>query len=1342
MDAVYRNDREAVRDIVANTEYYDLQQTDLLQVQPQADRMQTVFHIACERGYHEVLEDLMQALLTTETAATSTDTTQQNGDARDILLTCTDVNGLTPLQLACIHAHSECVSVILRYCSLAPRLGLRLIVQSDPEHYILHHPFLHHNAHTFSALYDIDDFLAARNVRDYQWHTFDTETRDRGCSIMDKVSHAHMISSLQPIHLSCVFNRREVLEQLHAFHNSVESEERARQRMLECLCLAAFCGSVECVRFLLDSGCRINGQLLESHAFSSPLFYACINRQQEAFGFLVERGAIIKVTQRQLDQSALPAQLLLKCYPLLVIMKLCAGREFVLNAFINTFRFRISGALMVTLFVLCGALHPELCKFIHQQEDIPFDAVSADLQMQAIHFAARTGTLSDFKALIAMHEDWDLNAVTEGRGRTALHEAAMSDNFEVVDYLLDLGADFTIVDNDNWSPLRAALEHAQQCSALVLHKRTMEIARQWRRDKIQSALLKRFRDLRDQEKDLDLFISALLGRRKLALTSFKNKLVDVDMQLLRGTALHYCCFRLDERMSAIDENMTSESVARHQHLVANGLIQLGSKLHTSGESFPDPLRTAIANDREDMVQLLLQKGADFMPIVFEMLEQQEQHEKLARWMEVIAASVGTRMDLTQGLDSERQRTVLHHAAHHKCFVFFHQIVHQLLANEHRFSTHGDSHDQTPLHLLALSRVHAPHSVDQGIAETLLGLGVEPGKTDHNGHTAVFYALVHARFGILEALISLYGSSSLDERNDRGQTPLQELMDGQLELLSHADACVYLLQHGVDTSVRDHGGHTLLYHFLHRRPLLHACLHQLDQQALERAFLRVDSQTGDNVLHTLPSSGHRIEWDTVEILARFNLLEPLVCAKNHNGDTPLHVYFRAGDDLSHIGLSMLQRAVHKVDINAKDGAGNTLLMLALQHVSDMPTIEYILSLHPDIHVRNTEGMNALDIAAMRNPTDDQPLMARNNLIAVLLERGSAVNHSTMERIPQSVLQTHLSMWDIGTCLQRGHVGRVRELIAHGASVNVKEFDEYRRPPLLIAAHLGDLDMVKLLVDSGADRGIVDSEENTALHIAAMRGNVDICRCLLADRKHAIESGAVHAQNKMRRTPLHVALAERSSGVDAVVRLLLERGASVSSRDIELRTALHLHCQDNELSDTSLAELIIERDTQSLGQCDKYGMTAFHLAAQADNAHLVRALLKHRDLFDMYLRDRNDRCAIEYAVSDEVRDIIRQHHVRGWLSKKGEKGLVKLYRRRWFVMDEERIRYYRQSDEREQRGHIEVDNIRNVRRSSGSSLRFDIFMRSSAGGRVYELQADNKEEFDKWFLALVRRRMERR
>lgn len=75
---------------------------------------------------------------------------------------------------------------------------------------------------------------------------------------------------------------------------------------------------------------------------------------------------------------------------------------------------------------------------------------------------------------------------------------------------------------------------------------------------------------------------------------------------------------------------------------------------------------------------------------------------------------------------------------------------------------------------------------------------------------------------------------------------------------------------------------------------------------------------------------------------------------------------------------------------------------------------------------------------------------------------------------------------------GHPGTVRDMLASGANVNVK--DEHGNTPLIEAARNGHDDVVRTLLAAGADVKAKNDDGQTALMLAARGGHDDEAQLL--------------------------------------------------------------------------------------------------------------------------------------------------------------------------------------------------------------------------------------------------------
>lgn len=99
----------------------------------------------------------------------------------------------------------------------------------------------------------------------------------------------------------------------------------------------------------------------------------------------------------------------------------------------------------------------------------------------------------------------------------------------------------------------------------------------------------------------------------------------------------------------------------------------------------------------------------------------------------------------------------------------------------------------------------------------------------------------------------------------------------------------------------------------------------------------------------------------------------------------------------------------------------------------------------------------------------------------------------------------------TACKNGQKGVVQAFLKKGG-LQLDKRDAQGATPLHYASAKGSRDIVKLLLDAGADASIADNQSRTALHLACQAGNKDIIRLLC-------DNGAdLNGTDRQGQTPL--------------------------------------------------------------------------------------------------------------------------------------------------------------------------------------------------------------------------------
>jgi uncharacterized protein len=330
-----------------------------------------------------------------------------------------------------------------------------------------------------------------------------------------------------------------------------------------------------------------------------------------------------------------------------------------------------------------------------------------------------------------------------------------------------------------------------------------------------------------------------------------------------------------------------------------------------------------------------------------------------------------------------------------------------------------------------------------------------------------------------------------------------------------------------------------------------------------------------------------------------------------GGTPLMLASRNGDVSSVKALLS-----HGADVNAKEEAnGQTALMWALgQQHSEIAGI--LLDAGADIRARtessqrvvllccptwagDPEGTVTIDQGGL-TPLLFTALTGDVQSARRLLAAGADVNDTAAAGATALVMAAHAGFGDLVTLLLdsgadpnaagaghtalhsavlRGDQKMVKALLAHRANLNVRlakgtflkrgsrefAFDKFLigATPFLLAARLGDVELMRLLATAGADLSIGLDDGRTPLIVAAqgettgarMRGGAAEPRVTAAVKLLLELDADVNAVDRNGNTALHV-LAARRPGFDGVIRLIAERGAALEIANSKGETPLAL------------------------------------------------------------------------------------------------------------------------------------------------------------------------------------------
>ena len=300
--------------------------------------------------------------------------------------------------------------------------------------------------------------------------------------------------------------------------------------------------------------------------------------------------------------------------------------------------------------------------------------------------------------------------------------------------------------------------------------------------------------------------------------------------------------------------------------------------------------------------------------------------------------------------------------------------------------------------------------------------------------------------------------------------------------------------------------------------------------------------------------------------------------NKLGQTPLHMAVLGG---YHKSVDLL---ISDASIDARDEDGRLPLVYAIRN-NDLEMVKVLCKSRHNLRDSQDRMHDALKWSVEFSAPD-----VLHFLLDISSESINKPDDSGRRLIHQAAENGSLEILTI--------------LLESGAAVNVS--DDSKRSPLHDATNKGCVHIVRKLIESGAMVNEVDEDERTPLHLAATSNNVELLAALVE------ANAAINARDSEQRTPLHLATFLRYVHV---VERLLKANADIQTVDCRGHSPLHtaaVYCE------RALVKLFLENGG-SPDEVDGSGDTALHLAIKSGDASVVQLMLDRGADFKIKRRD---------------------------------------------------------------------------------------------------------------------------
>lgn len=832
-----------------------------------------------------------------------------------------------------------------------------------------------------------------------------------------------------------------------------------------------------------------------------------------------------------------------------------------------------------------------------------------DIEPETIQDLIRQGKTEEAKTYFSTKSD--INEQDKD-GNTVLHCAALTDNEDLISFLLAKGADTEIKNFQSQTPLISAIDNNCYDSVRILTNARADIFAK-NADRISALELALSKG--------DVYYDLMINSSTAAMKDTDGKtIIHYFVESKNEKALEYAVKKnlpLDEAdnsgktplSEALSETDDIQSIRMANTLLLSGAEEIGgdtqyfedavlsrnySLVMEDGQT---PLHFAAIKNHSGIAEFLLENKANTASQ--DINGSTPLHEACRYGNAKIAELLLKARANVNAQDSLCKTPLMLIIPEENRFE-----IYSLLIKYNADVNHKDMFGDTVLHTASMTNINTD------ILELLCNAGADVNIRNKKGNTALATAVEHK----LKEQIKFYINHNADihAENARGMTPYTTVLaanDGLFETIVNPEninsvdskgntplliavqknapisKIKYLLLLNSNVNARNREGNAPLYYAVqgnqkdtglllleHGANIFSANTKDVSPLKLALTDTKNDWLINPRTIMTTDGSGntplhYAADWklsDAAEFLIQKGAK---VDAKNANGQTPLFNAAKS-DDIQIIHALLKSGA----DINARDQLGSTPLHAAVRW-NALQSAQTLIDLGLSPNTQNIAGKTPLAEAAVEGNIA---------MAALLLQNGA--NPNTYDITGKTALVDAI----------KGNQPQMISLLLKNKA-NPQMQDMNGRTPYHEAAESANLEIIKILCQAKSNPLSRDREGRTPLSISFDKGT-DVMKAVLGTDKNITDSDG--------NTPVHIAIASGTSS--KTVSYLIKSGYPFDTRNSSGYTPLALAVTKNEIDS---ANVLLENGASPFAEINSRGDNVLTLAFKEKNSEILGYIVKY-------------------------------------------------------------------------------------------------------------------------------------